>query len=128
VADGLSTLLRHEVDALVVKSTLDTYAASTGQLINPEKCSILFSNSYLPGVQVGIRNILHVEKQVLEAKYLGLPTPDGRMNKGKFINLQSRLSKLIIEWEEGLMAQSAREVLIKAIKRSICHGCIQTPL
>jgi hypothetical protein len=48
---------------------------------------------------VGIRTILQVEQQCFEVKYLGLPTPDGhgRMNKGKFVNLQSRLSKLLME-------------------------------
>jgi hypothetical protein len=68
---------------------------------------------------VGIRTILQVEQQCFEVKYLGLSTPDGRMNKGKFVNLQSRLSKLLMEWGDSLLAQSAREILIKAIAQAI---------
>jgi hypothetical protein len=128
VADGLSTLLRNEVnqnritplkvcrrapgishllfaddtllffratkeEALCVRKTLDVYAACTGQLVNPAKCSIMFSASCTQQSQETIRSILHVEQQGFEAKYLGLPTPEGRMHRGKFDNLQSRLSK-----------------------------------
>jgi hypothetical protein len=60
-----------------------------------------------------------VEQQVFELKYLGLPTPDGRMHKGRFLNLQSKLSKLIIEWGDGVLAQRAREILIKAIAQAL---------
>jgi hypothetical protein len=154
VADGLSTLLKHEVDqnritpikvcrrapgishllfaddtllffkasedqAIRVKSTLDKYASCTGQLINPNKCSILFSDSCPQETQVVIRNLLLVEQPQFEAKYLGLPTPEGRMHMGKFENLQARLCKLLIEWGDSLLAQSAREVLIKAIAQAL---------
>jgi hypothetical protein len=154
VADGLSTLLKHEVDqnritpikvcrrapgvshllfaddtllffkateeeALCVKNTLDKYASCTGQLINPNKCSILFSGLCPQNTQTSIRSLLHVEHHEFEEKYLGLPTPDGRMHKGKFENLQSQLCKRLIEWGDGLLAQSAREVLIKAIAQAL---------
>jgi hypothetical protein len=41
------------------------------------------------------------------------------MSRGKFINLQSRLSKLIMEWGDSLVAQSAREILIKVVAQEI---------
>jgi hypothetical protein len=63
--------------------------------------------------------LLQVQQAIFEATYLGLPTPDGRMHKGRFENLQSRLSKHLIEWGDGLLAQSAREVLIKAAAQAI---------
>jgi hypothetical protein len=58
-------------------------------------------------------------QQVFEEKYLGLPTPEGRMHKGKFQNLQSKLSKRLIEWGDSVQAQNAREILIKAIAQAI---------
>jgi hypothetical protein len=70
-------------------------------------------------MQATIWSTLQVERLHFEPKYLGLPTPDGRMHRGKFDNLQSRLSKHLIEWSDGLMAQSAREVLIKAVAQAI---------
>jgi hypothetical protein len=56
---------------------------------------------------------------MFEDTYLGLPTLEGRMNKGKFQTLQSHMSKLLIEWGDDLLAQSARGVLIKAIAQAI---------
>jgi ribonuclease HI len=41
------------------------------------------------------------------------------MNKGKFQSLQARLSKWLIDLGDSLLAQSAREVLIKAIAQAI---------
>jgi hypothetical protein len=35
--------------ALHVKQALDIYASSTGKLINPSKCSLLFGDSGYPG-------------------------------------------------------------------------------
>jgi hypothetical protein len=50
-----------------------------------------------------------------EEKYLGLPTPDGRMHKGRFQNLQGKLLKRILIWGDGLLSQGAKEILIKAV-------------
>jgi ribonuclease HI len=109
----------NDAQAHHVKHVLDVYAAGTGQLINPSKCSIIFSASCSEEAQGAVRQILGVEQQTFEAKYLGLPTPEGRMHKGKFESLQAKLSKRLIEWGDSLLAQSAREVLIKAIAQAI---------
>jgi hypothetical protein len=66
-----------------------------------------------------VRSTLGVVQQEFDAKYLGLPTPDGRMHKGRFQNLQARLSKRLIEYGDSLLAQSAREILIKSIAQAI---------
>jgi hypothetical protein len=95
------------------------FETSTGQLINPSKCSILFSDSCSEVNQSTVRSTLGVVQQEFDAKYLGLPTPDGRMHKGRFQNLQARLSKRLIEYGGSLLAQSAREILIKSIAQAI---------
>jgi hypothetical protein len=79
-------------------------------------------------VQEGIRATLQVEQQCFEVKYLGLPTPDGRMNKGKFMNLQSRLSKLLMEWGDTLLDQCSRgfDQSNSSSHPDICHGGFQT--
>jgi hypothetical protein len=108
-----------EVQALRVKHVIRVFEKSTGQLVNPLKCSIIFSNDCPLENQERVRSILNIVQQDFEPKYLGLPTPDGRMHKGRFQNLQSKLSKYLIEWGDGLLAQSSREVLIKAITQAI---------
>jgi hypothetical protein len=108
-----------EAQANRVKQVINEFEVSTGQLINPSKCSIMFSTACSEEIQQEIRSILCVEQQMFDAKYLGLPTPDGRMHKGRFQSLQSRLSKSLIEWGDSLQSQSAREVLIKSIAQAI---------
>jgi hypothetical protein len=117
--DTLIFFRASEAQAPRVKNVLDIYERGTRQVIKPSKCSILFSVSCSQESQVAIRTVLNVEQQVFELKYLGLPTPDGRMHKGRFLNLQSKLSKLIIEWGDGVLAQRAREILIKAIAQAL---------
>jgi hypothetical protein len=63
-----------------VKMALDIYGNATGQSLNFDKCSILFGHA-CPFVNQGeVRQLLNVTSLVFEEKYLGLPTPDGRMH------------------------------------------------
>lgn len=64
-----------EDQAARVMSVLDTYASCTSQLINPGKCSILFSEHGDVQVQNIVKKILQVALVTFEAKYLALPTP-----------------------------------------------------
>jgi hypothetical protein len=77
-------------------------------------------SAYCPQqVQTDIHSILHVEQHGFEPKYLGLPTPDRRMHRRRFDNLQARLSKRLFECGDSILAQSAREVLIKSVLQAI---------
>jgi hypothetical protein len=98
-----------------VKEVLDMYASSTGQLINPTKCSILFGESCPLQLRVEVKEVLNVTQESFETKYLGLPTPEGRMCNGKFQSLQAKLAKCLVEWDDNHKSQAAKEVLIKAI-------------
>ena len=70
-----------------VKKVLEVYSQATGQLLNFSKCSIMFGSSYLESVMQEVKSVLGVSTSGFEEKYLGLPTPEGRMSKGKFQNL-----------------------------------------
>lgn len=102
-----------------IKHVIDTFATCTGQLINPAKCSIQFSKQCPLADQEATRQTLQVEQQVFEAKYLGLPTPEGRMNCGKFQNLQSKLTQCIMLWGDSYQTQSGKEILIKSIAQAL---------
>jgi hypothetical protein len=84
-----------------IKEVLDLYATSTGQLINPSKCSILFGNSCAANVREEVKGVLQVSQETFETKYLGLPTPEGRMTKGKFQSLQAKLASYLVEWDDN---------------------------
>ena len=61
---------------------------------------------------------LQVQTVGFDDKYLGLPTPSGRMSKGKFQNLQEQLTKWILQWGEAA-SQGGKEILIKAVAQSL---------
>lgn len=72
------------------------YEGATAQLTNPAKCSMMFGKACPEIVQEGVRAALQVQLSTFEEKYLGLPTPEGRMSKGKCQNWQAHLTKRII--------------------------------
>jgi hypothetical protein len=100
-----------------VKSVIDTYASATGQLINPSKCSILFSAGCNELIQAQVRGVLNVMKPEFEDKYLGLPTPEGRLTRGKLEVLEAKLVKRLMLW--GDLSQGRKEILIKAVAQAL---------
>ena len=84
--------------ARYIREVINNYERATGQLINPHKCSIQFGEACPEQVQQAIKHELQVVNTEFEGKYLGLPTPDGRMHKGKFQMLQASLTKRIMAW------------------------------
>jgi hypothetical protein len=66
-----------------------------------------------------VKQVLQVTQETFEPKYLGLPTPDGRMSKSKFKSLQEKLIKRLIQWGEIYLSQGGKEVLIKAVAQAI---------
>jgi hypothetical protein len=85
--DTLLFFKANPAQAEEVKDILDLFARGTGQLINPAKCSIMFKGEEHEGDHSGVKQILQVERTVLEEKYLGLPTPRGILKKVKDFNL-----------------------------------------
>lgn len=105
--------------AFIVREVLNTYAAATGELINPAKCSILFADNWYGTVSSEIKSILNVTQEVFEAKYLGLPVPEGRMNKRKLQSLIEKLAKRLVDWSDKYMSMASKEILIKAVAQAI---------
>lgn len=106
-------------NALKVKEVLDKFCLATGQSINPTKCSILFGEHCPEEVMAETCNTLLVQNSGFEPKYLGLPTPEGRMKKERFQPLRERLVKRMVIWSEKDLSQGAREVLIKSVAQAI---------
>lgn len=101
--------------ASVVREVLDTYARGTGQLINPDKCSIMFNEHDQAAEVENVKRVLEIRREVFEAKYLGLPTQRGRIKGAHFQDLRQRLSKRLGDYWEKFMSSAAKEVLIKSV-------------
>lgn len=81
-----------EEQAIRIEEGLMSYCRATGELINFDTCSILFNRNHDHNVMEQIPRQLDVHRPVFEAKYLGLPTPEGRLKnyrqvsqKGEFM-------------------------------------------
>jgi hypothetical protein len=129
--DSLLFFKAHEDQAAKVREVLELFASSTGQQINPSKCSIFFGESCPSPTRVLVKNALNIVQETFETKYLWLPTPEGRMSKGKFQSLQSKLAKCLVDWDDNHKSQAAIEILIKAVAQALTvyvMGVFKLPL
>jgi ribonuclease HI len=106
-------------EARAVDSALELFQRCTGQLLSPSKCSVLFSSACPSATQLEIKSILGVSTSTFEEKYLGLPTPEGRMKDECFQPIMARFSKKLNNWNEKFMSHAAKDTLIKAVAQSL---------
>lgn len=70
-------------------------------------------------VQQGIKNVLEIQTSTFESKYLGLPTPEGRIKEGKFQPNMERFTKRCSDWSDKFMSFAAKEVHVKAVIQAL---------
>lgn len=78
-----------------------------------------FNEDSDPEIREEVRQQLGVNQIAYEAKYLGLPTPEGRMKAQRFQPLKERLSKRCADWCEKFLSAGGKEVLIKSVAQAI---------
>jgi len=91
--DGLLFFRAAVAQTDLVKKALQRYCKGMGQLINYEKCLVLFNKGQDVQVINMVNNQLGIHRETFEAKYLGLPTPEGRLKVDRFDALSDRLMK-----------------------------------
>ena len=78
-----------------------------------------------------IKDALGVPEIVHYDKYLVLPSLIGKRKKASFDYIKERVWRKLQGWEEKLLSQAGREVLIKAVVQTIptyTMGCFKLPL
>jgi hypothetical protein len=75
----------------------------------------MFGDACPQARRIEVKQMLQFEQETFESKYLGLPTPDGRMSRDKFQSLQAKLDKCLVEWDDTHKSQAAKEILIKVV-------------
>jgi hypothetical protein len=103
----------------IINTAIKVFERGTCQLVNTTKCSMMFRSSCSSHNKKRVLQILNVSNTTVEEKYLGLPTPGGRMNKGKFKMYEERLVKRCSGWAEKNMSMGAKEALIKSVAQAI---------
>lgn len=87
--------------------------------MSPSKCSVMVTEGRDPEELAQVRAILGVERIHFEEKYLGLPTPNGRMKRAVFQPLAARFQKRMMAWKEKDMSAAAKEILIKSVAQAL---------
>lgn len=105
--------------AHVIQQALEKFQRGAGQLLSNSKCSLLFSEVCSEETREEIRDVLGVESVTFESKYLGLPTPEGRMKDGKFQTIMDRVGKRCSDWSEKFIFQAAKEVHMKSVIQAL---------
>jgi hypothetical protein len=119
-ADDSLLLLEATVNGVeTVKSILRTYEESSGQMINRDKSSVMFSNNAKRNTKNLLLQNLELGAEATGGKYLGLPTYIGRSRTQCFAFIKEKLWKRIQGWKEKLMSMAAKEILIKAVAQAI---------
>ena len=117
--DSLLFFRAEEEQSRAVKEVLSRYCKATGQLINFDKCSVLFNKNQGDANMNAVKNELSICRDTFEAKYLGLPTPEGRLKADRFSPIQERLAKRCSAWNERCLSSAGKEVLIKSVAQAI---------
>ncbi|XP_062186766.1 uncharacterized protein LOC133890399 [Phragmites australis] len=117
--DSLLFFKANQEQALVVKNAILKFKRSTGQLLSNAKCSIMFGNACTDVVQKEVKEVLTVQQGGFEEKYLGLPTPQGRMKNDRFQSIRDKFNKRLTNWAEKYLSSGGKEVLIKSVMQAL---------
>ncbi|XP_062028694.1 uncharacterized protein LOC133744637 [Rosa rugosa] len=106
-------------ECLDFKRLLDVYARASGQHINLQKSSVVFSGNVSLHSRNTLAAILGVQCVKEHGLYLGLPIHVGHNKKAIFAYLKERLSKKLISWRSKILSSGGKELLIKAVAQTL---------
>ena len=96
---------------------LDVYSRGLGQLVNWDKSIVFFSSNCSDEMKTWTRHGLHIEKEALTERYLGLPTAVGWSSTDAFEYIPARIRSLIGTWSGQEASCVGREVLLNQLLR-----------
>ncbi|WVZ54295.1 hypothetical protein U9M48_005117 [Paspalum notatum var. saurae] len=117
--DSLILMKAREADAQVLKQILEAYELASGQVINKDKSSILFSPNTTSHIKQSFRSVFSINQEAMNERYLGLPVAVGRSRKKAFEYIKNKVWACIQGWQEKLLSKAGKEVLVKAVAQAI---------
>lgn len=108
-----------EAEALSIKSLLNRYEANSGQAVNYFKSGIFFSANVRLDKQQEVRNILEVNNDLKDSKYLGLPSFVGRSKKAVFSFIKERVWRRVQDWSHKNLSKAGKTVMVKNVGQTI---------
>jgi len=117
--DSLLLLKVNDESANHLRHVLQLYKECSGQTINKDKSSIMFSRNTETAAKESFMEILDISTVASCERYLGLPVYVGGSKRKTFEYLKDRVWKRIQGWKEKLLSKAGKEILIKAIAQAI---------
>lgn len=106
-------------EATTVKDCLQIYEDASGQAVNFNKSSIIFSLNVAAVIRDQISLILGVMMCNDHGKYLGAPSLIGKEKKAAFNYILEKVAKLFSSWKSKWLTPAGKEVLLKSVIHSI---------
>ncbi|MDV3201162.1 MAG: hypothetical protein Q8877_03125, partial [Sweet potato little leaf phytoplasma] len=107
------------MEAETIVDIIGQYSIASGQQINFDKSSIMFSSNCRDDLRQSFGGKLGIVSQAFLKSYFGLPTHLGRAKNASFQSIYDRVGKRLIGWKEKLLSRTGKEVLIKAVIQAI---------
>jgi hypothetical protein len=117
--DSLVLIKATYESARTLQNILQLYEMCSGQTINFEKSSIMFSNNTSVARRSHVLGELNIRAEARTEKYLGLPVYVGRSRKETFVYLKEKIWKKIKGWKEKMLSKAGKDILKKACAQAI---------
>ncbi|KAL0327910.1 UNVERIFIED_CONTAM: putative mitochondrial protein [Sesamum calycinum] len=114
-----------------IREVLETYREASGQEINFSKSSVTFSRNTREEVCQSLAAELTIRRENKLELYLGLPTRVARSKRDLFATIRDRIWQKITGWNDKLLSQVGKEILIKAVLQAVpsyAMGCFRLPV
>ena len=109
---------------------LDVYGLASGQVINLEKSSVLFSKNVQPGLMLLICRTMGNMQRVCQGKYLGLPMVVSRTKQQLFGFVKSNIQQRVLQWKNKFLSTAGKEILLKSVAQAMptyTMSCFKVP-
>ncbi|XP_041026997.1 uncharacterized protein LOC121267211 [Juglans microcarpa x Juglans regia] len=107
-----------------IRGILQLYERASGQCLNKQKTTIMFSSNGRKGDWERITTDLGARVQHSFEKYLGLPAMVGKSKYDTFKGIKDRVWQRIHNWKNQFLSPAGKEVLLKAVIQSIPTYCM----
>lgn len=121
--DLLVTSRANEFEAEIIKKCIGKYYKWSGQEVNAEKSSILFSKNTSGAVKRNIKQILRLKEMKPSCSYLGTALILGKNERKEFGRIKEKVLNRVQGRNAQLLSKAGKSTLIKSVIQSIpCYN------